>query len=1394
MSDPAQDVAQEICRVQSEDSLSDQGEQDRLPEELARTLEETVVQKRGAIGPVRQKDDDADSDDEQLSSHSHEKGMSASLIAALASGLINYLLMFGLCCAYGMIMFDDANARHRALGVKMNLCTAMAVGLSLAIFCNIKVAIGGPDLNPVVFIAGFVTEMAKDIALQLELEYPTARRLAASSSSSSAAIEWCNGAHAEQYMAECTEYHEQLRSTVIFAVAFSSAALGLLFFLSGRFKSTRYASYVPTCVMEAFLSCVGYKVFTYALHFCNYDVKQFAPSAMIGVPLYFVKAYHVGNPAIVIPLMLFIPLAIFYAAVFGSGKDLEHAEISEWMFPRMENVEFWAVWEWSIGSPSKINFKAWLKTMPLLAVYLVVCFLDCVLKVLGTESKLPVKVDKDRELQIFGLSNLLTAFSGSSVGYMQLKFNMINAGILGTAHDRRGGLVYGVLSAVTWFWTIEHFNFLPRFFLSTLLFFAGAGFVAENLWGSRRYLSIGEWLQIVVILAVFVVSEDLLAAVLVGILLTCVDFILTYARVPCVVETPVRRAELSCVRRAPMVQLTLDHVLNSWLLVVRLKGFIFFASAQTLVAQIREMMEFEARTEVPYYRRLHFVIFDCSVMDGMDASTAKVLRKLKSEAASHDVVFLWTHVDEELESKLRRQELVMVDQQSGDQQTHLTFADTDEALHSVEDHILSYQAAVHDRWLKLHPSFSAYQRLAEARTAFEPFAEVFPDDTCRHGCPWRYCCGVGVKQYSTLLWTPGQTNVGLFLVHSGAVALFRELPDLSGDAMKAWRSPIAVYTQGWFLNRESLMSQPTRYYAVALEDGELVTWSRSQWKQMAREMPRMAFDIAHAVMKQQAADAEHSSCNKQEDFLPEVMHHRMKAIRTARALGAFRIYDAPDGEKLAPLPPMPMSLQNSVDMAFATFCDAGPPSMDRVPSLAKGHACGDGDGSKVPDGAMLPVESVVDALMFTGIFNVAPSIPAGALTLSLSEFEEVAHEAAMLRLSEAQAERLTKFFNDFDKDGTGNLGLIELADALTSAFSHKFEPDELEPLMSEWMENTTKLDVTKFLALTSRLARILEQDWHLLQGMSEVLYKSAAPPMGPSTRARITAQALHEAAPGLTEEEVAEMLWTADWRTGGKRGGKSVEFCDMLCAVLQPPQRQQGRLPPLVGETQVDVAGRQIIYSEADPQRGGMRQSATDSEDHAKPHFTSYHSVGHEDGKHLKPTCRRRLYVFLEDPTSSTAAQIFWLVMGMFILLSVFIMVLHPLLSPTAWAKPEAWKRQDEQRVWWILEACVTIAFTIEYVLRVIVADSMRTQTTLGFIVKPYNICELLAILPFYIEFLVSGEASKAYEMLRFVRLLRLSRIMRISRLAKKHPLFGPVLTVMLVIWFIYLKTDLKAA
>lgn len=82
-----------------------------------------------------------------------------------------------------------------------------------------------------------------------------------------------------------------------------------------------------------------------------------------------------------------------------------------------------------------------------------------------------------------------------------------------------------------------------------------------------------------------------------------------------------------------------------------------------------------------------------------------------------------------------------------------------------------------------------------------------------------------------------------------------------------------------------------------------------------------------------------------------------------------------------------------------------------------------------------------------------------------------------------------------------------------------------------------------------------------------------------------------------------------------------------------------------------------------------------------------------------------------------------------------------------------------------LLELVTIIIFSIEYVMRLITADylfpqSTKTKAILKFIFSPYALIDLLAILPFYVPFLITVD-------LRFIRILRLLRVARILKIGR---------------------------
>jgi len=1392
--------------------------------------------------------------EEDTDTHGHKMhSREPSIISASVSGFINYLLMFGLCCAYGMIMFsDDHNLPHRALGVKMNLCTAFITGMLLACKSKVGVAIGGPDLNPVVFLGGFVSVMSESIAKQVGLgdDYPgSSRRLLDEYSTpqlrhlggggGGSDVDFCTpgGYHESKNFAECVDYHEQLRATAIFATAVSSGILGLLYFLLGHFKVTRLVSYVPTSVQEAFLSCIGYKVFKYALKFCNFAPLQFIPAACVGVPLYFLKAMHIGNPAIVIPGMVLAPLVVFYIVVFCAQLDIETMRTSgatdNWMFPRLEHVNFWELWTDSYGKADKINFKAWSETLPDLVIMIVVCIIDCLLKISSTESKLPVKVDKDYEASLYGLGNILTTASGSSVGYMQLKFNVINYGVIGNIKDRRAGVIYALLCGACFFGTIGHFNYLPRFFLGVLLFFAGTGFVAENLWGSRQYLSLLEWGEILLILAVFILSGSLVAAVIVGVCVTCVSLIMKYTRVSCIAGKPISGGSItSCERRNYLLLGQLSHIADSWFCVFRLKGFIFFASAQNLTNRVRQLIK--EREHYDGHRKLRYIVLDCELLDGMDASAGKSLRKLLQDLSHEHIKILWSSVSDDFILDLLKKEML--------DKTEHAFHTLDLAVLYIEEVILRYQVMVQKKFLRTDPMFELQHNLQRLSDEQEPWGGVLLNFTARHGCPWRYCHKVSLQEFATMLWRPGDERAGLFLIHSGKVALFDKVPD---DENSDWGSPIAVYGHGWFLNRDALLKKPTKHFALAIADGEILAWTSESWWLMNHERPGMANEVWRAVMAQQAVDTgapdwlkqqndvdldnadeiveddENESLPDQEDsameasgdssyaraHLPEELKVLIASLEISEAFAAMGFYESIDPFELTKFPKLPNCIREDLKVAFNTY------------SVLYG------------DSWLLPWDEANNALMYAGVPRI-PLAETNIAFLSEDEFIGLGHSATMARLPVLLVQKLKGIFKDFCKknDWPPVLQVHQAVHLFRKAFCSSVLPETLFGVMVE-MAPDAEVNEEVFICMISRLVQWHRQYWHLLSSIHKLVIENSDSEGKFVSGQMLTTEVLCKKCK-LTRAQAAEMLWACDWRRG-IRGvlswGKMLHAYDVALAVLTCAQPPAGSLPPppvlkakgrppigvgkvdleICGEEQLKVEGLEGLATQdviADLQSGpervkGINQS-TVTRIESRQSLVSQNSLVASSSQRgrlslaacpgnledrIKLSLRARLHILLEEPQSSTAANILSLGMAVLIILSIATMFVQPVSEHGR----EDDLTQVEKALWFYIELGLTVVFTVEYVLRVFVANALGTQTTFRFMISPTNLCDVAAIMPFYIEVAFSSQAQE-FRLLRIVRLLRLTRIARIGRLAKRSPLFPPIAMVLIVIWGINMKNSLN--
>lgn len=110
---------------------------------------------------------------------------------------------------------------------------------------------------------------------------------------------------------------------------------------------------------------------------------------------------------------------------------------------------------------------------------------------------------------------------------------------------------------------------------------------------------------------------------------------------------------------------------------------------------------------------------------------------------------------------------------------------------------------------------------------------------------------------------------------------------------------------------------------------------------------------------------------------------------------------------------------------------------------------------------------------------------------------------------------------------------------------------------------------------------------------------------------------------------------------------------------------------------------------------------------------------------------------------------------------TIMVLILLNVLAMILESIPEI--DQSIHKFLFIFEIFSVIIFSIEYILRIIVADlthkgNTRIHSIFKFMTSAYGIIDLLAIIPFFIPFLIKVD-------LRFLRIIRLTRFLRILKI-----------------------------
>ena len=157
-----------------------------------------------------------------------------------------------------------------------------------------------------------------------------------------------------------------------------------------------------------------------------------------------------------------------------------------------------------------------------------------------------------------------------------------------------------------------------------------------------------------------------------------------------------------------------------------------------------------------------------------------------------------------------------------------------------------------------------------------------------------------------------------------------------------------------------------------------------------------------------------------------------------------------------------------------------------------------------------------------------------------------------------------------------------------------------------------------------------------------------------------------------------------------------------------------------------------------------------------------------------KTNWRVRLYLILEEPSTSRAAMVYAVASALMILLQVVIIMLESGAfgaQGVTCIEGDSTAGQEDTKTcalteYDVADICLSVLFTVELVLRSICATSMRELTT-----SVFWWIDLFCVAPFYLQLILDAVLQESPEGLAVLRsLLRLLRIVRVLKVLRQHP------------------------
>jgi SulP family sulfate permease len=441
--------------------------------------------------------------------------------------------------------------------------------------------------------------------------------------------------------------------TVIAATLAVTVLSGAIFLVVGMLRRGNLIRFVPYPVVGGFLAGAGWLLLKGGIYVASGEspsqtpiwdltdssvLQLWLPALAFGSIL-LITTRLVKRP-LVIPAVLGIGLVLFVIGMLVTGSSIESARGGNWLLLTVfDEAQPWE--PWTLRALTGADWFAVLEQWAGIAAAVFVAVVVILFNISETELVLHRDLDTNQELRDAGVLNVVSGAVGGIPAYHALRMSALGEGM--KVNARRAGLIAAFVPLAAVLFGASVIELIPRVIVGGILVFLGLAFLIEWVWDRRRSLPPVEFGVVLVILAAFI-GLGLLPGVVIGLVLSVVLFAVSYGRIELVREVAFGETYHSNVDR-PSDQRAVLRALGDRVQILRVNGFVFFGSANSLLERIRKRVE----AEPP-----RFLVVDLRRVTGVDSSAVVSFVKMVHLAETNEFELVFTGASDPVRKQLGR--------------------------------------------------------------------------------------------------------------------------------------------------------------------------------------------------------------------------------------------------------------------------------------------------------------------------------------------------------------------------------------------------------------------------------------------------------------------------------------------------------------------------------------------------------------------------------------------------------------------------------------------------------------------------------------------------------------------------------------------------------------------